>query len=111
MTPNFIANRIGTFHMLNAMRLMMEQGLTVEEIDTLTGTPLGWPKTGTFRLGDLVGLDVLAHVAENFAAQAERIGDERGDVGVPEFAAAMVERGVAGRQGAAAGVLQESWAL
>ena len=54
-TPNFIANRIGTFHMLNAIRLMMEQGLTIEEVDTLTGAALGWPKTGTFRLGDLVG--------------------------------------------------------
>jgi 3-hydroxyacyl-CoA dehydrogenase len=91
-TPNFIANRIGTFHMLNAMRLMMEQGLTIEEVDTLTGTAMGWPKTGTFRLGDLVGLDVLVHVAANFALQAQRIGDERSDVGVPEFAAAMYQR-------------------
>jgi 3-hydroxyacyl-CoA dehydrogenase len=74
-TPNFIANRIGTFQMLNAMRLMMEQGLTVEEVDALTGTALGFPKTGTFRLGDLVGVDILAHVAKNFAAQAEALGD------------------------------------
>jgi 3-hydroxyacyl-CoA dehydrogenase len=91
-TPNFIANRIGTFHMLNAMRLMMEQGLTIEEVDALTGTAMGWPKTGTFRLGDLVGLDVLVHVAENFATKAKEIGDERADVGVPEFACAMYER-------------------
>jgi 3-hydroxyacyl-CoA dehydrogenase len=91
-TPNFIANRIGTFHMMNAMRLMMAQGLTIEEVDALTGTALGWPKTGTFRLGDLVGLDVLVHVATNFAAQAERIGDERADVGLPPFAATMYER-------------------
>ncbi|MGA1981604.1 MAG: 3-hydroxyacyl-CoA dehydrogenase NAD-binding domain-containing protein [Acidobacteriaceae bacterium] len=91
-TPNFIANRIGTFHMLNAMRLMMAQGLTIEEVDVLTGPALGWPKTGTFRLGDLVGLDVLVHVAANFAPKAKEIGDERADVGVPEFAAAMYER-------------------
>jgi len=91
-TPNFIANRIGTFHLLNAMRLMMEQGLTIEEVDALTGTALGWPKTGTFRLGDLVGLDVLVHVAANFAPKAKEIGDERADVGVPGFAAAMYER-------------------
>ena len=84
-TPNFIANRIGTFHMLNAMRLMMEQGLTIEEVDALTGAALGFPKTGTFRLGDLVGLDVLVHVAANFAVQAERIGDERADVVLPEY--------------------------
>jgi 3-hydroxyacyl-CoA dehydrogenase len=91
-TPNFIANRVGTFAMLNSIRLMMEQGLTIEEVDTLTGAALGWPKTGTFRLGDMVGLDVLAHVAENFAAQAEQIGDERGDTAMPPFVRAMLER-------------------
>jgi 3-hydroxyacyl-CoA dehydrogenase len=91
-TPNFIANRVGTFEMLNAIRLMMEQGLTIEEVDTLTGAVLGWPKTGTFRLGDMVGVDVLAHVATNFAAQAERIGDERADVGLPEFVGEMLAR-------------------
>ncbi|HEY4380303.1 MAG TPA: 3-hydroxyacyl-CoA dehydrogenase family protein, partial [Acidobacteriaceae bacterium] len=48
-TPNFIANRVGTFSMLNAIRLMIAQDLTIEEVDTLTGAALGWPKTGTFR--------------------------------------------------------------
>jgi 3-hydroxyacyl-CoA dehydrogenase len=91
-TPNFIANRVGTFEMLNAIRLMMTQGLTIEEVDTLTGAALGWPKTGTFRLGDMVGVDVLAHVATNFAAQAERIGDERADVGLPDFVKEMLSR-------------------
>ena len=92
-TPNFIANRVGTFSMLNAIRLMMmTQGLTIEGVDTLTGAALGWPKTGTFRLGDLVGVDVLAHVASNFAAQAERIGDERADVGLPPFVEEMLTR-------------------
>jgi 3-hydroxyacyl-CoA dehydrogenase len=91
-TPNFIANRIGTFQMLNTIRLTMEQGLTVEEADALTGSALGWPKTGTFRLGDMVGLDILAHVAANFAAQAERIGDERADVGLPKFVEEMLAK-------------------
>ena len=91
-TPNFIANRIGTFAMLNSIRLMQEQGLTIEEVDTLTGSPLGWPKTGTFRLGDMVGVDVLAHVAMNFAAKAKEIGDERADVTMPEFMRQMLER-------------------
>jgi 3-hydroxyacyl-CoA dehydrogenase len=89
--PNFIANRIGTFSMSNAIRLMMEQGLTIEEVDALTGAPLGWPKTGTFRLGDLVGVDVLAHVATNFSAQAERIHDERPEVTLAPFIAKMLE--------------------
>ncbi len=89
-TPNFIANRIGTFSMLNAIRIMRSQELSIEEVDALTGTALGWPKTGTFRLGDMVGLDVLAHVAMNFAAQAAAIGDERAEVVLPEFVQTML---------------------
>jgi 3-hydroxyacyl-CoA dehydrogenase len=65
-TPNFIANRIGIAVMFNAAQLMFQQGLTVEETDALTGQPLGWPRTGTFRLADMVGIDILAHVAANF---------------------------------------------
>lgn len=65
-TPNFIANRIGIALMFNTAELMLEQGLTIEEVDALTGPALGWPRTGTFRLADLVGIDVLAHVAQNF---------------------------------------------
>jgi 3-hydroxyacyl-CoA dehydrogenase len=91
-TPNFIANRIGTFSMGNAIRLMQAQGLTIEEVDTLTGAALGWPKTGTFRLGDLVGVDVLAHVATNFSAKAESIEDERQDVALAPFIATMLEK-------------------
>jgi len=90
-TPNFIANRIGTFTLANAIRLMMAQNLTIEEIDALTGEPLGFPRTGTFRLGDLVGVDILAHVAINFSAQAERIKDERLDVVMPPFILKMLE--------------------
>ena len=65
-TPNFIANRIGVTVLFTAANLMLNQGLTIEEVDALTGPALGWPRTGTFRLADLVGLDVLAHVASNF---------------------------------------------
>src|SRR5580698_5640143 len=65
-TPNFIANRIGVAVMFTAASLMMEQGLTVEEVDALTGSAIGWPRTGTFRLADMVGIDILAHVAANF---------------------------------------------
>src|ERR1700677_216505 len=91
-TPNFIANRIGTFSMGNAIRLMQEQGLSIEEVDTLTGSALGWPKTGTFRLGDIVGVDVLAHVATNFSAQAEKIKDERAEVKLAPFIGTMLEK-------------------
>ena len=54
-TPNFIANRIGTFVMLNTFRTMLDQELSIEETDALTGAAIGWPKTGTFRLADMVG--------------------------------------------------------
>ena len=65
-TPNFIANRIGVAVMFSASSLMLEQGLTIEEVDALTGPALGFPRTGTFRLADMVGIDILAHVAANF---------------------------------------------
>jgi 3-hydroxyacyl-CoA dehydrogenase len=73
-TPNFIANRIGVSLMFNAANLMLEQGLTIEEVDALTGTAIGWPRTGTFRLADLVGIDILAHVAANFPEGAPQGG-------------------------------------
>ena len=85
-TPNFIANRIGVFIMLEAVRLMQTEDLTVEEVDALTGTAIGFPRTGTFRLADLVGLDVLAHVAGNFAeSQGETVA-------LPPFIQTMLER-------------------
>ena len=64
-TPNFIANRIGTFSILNALRLMGNLGLTVEEVDACTGPVIGQPKSATFRTADIVGLDVLVHVVKN----------------------------------------------
>jgi 3-hydroxyacyl-CoA dehydrogenase len=73
-TPNFIANRIGVSVMFSAASLMLEQGLTIEEVDALTGTAIGWPRTGTFRLADLVGIDILAHVAANFPQGAPQGG-------------------------------------
>ncbi|HEV2327099.1 MAG TPA: 3-hydroxyacyl-CoA dehydrogenase/enoyl-CoA hydratase family protein [Terracidiphilus sp.] len=71
-TPNFIANRIGVAVLFHAGNLMLQQDLSVEEVDALTGTAIGWPRTGTFRLADLVGIDVLAHVAANFPEGAPR---------------------------------------
>jgi 3-hydroxyacyl-CoA dehydrogenase len=87
--PNFIANRIGTFAMLNTWRIMQQQGLSIEEVDLLTGSVLGWPKTGTFRLADMVGIDVLASVAKNFAKNAS---DERSDVTLPAAIEQLIER-------------------
>ncbi|MFZ0389730.1 MAG: 3-hydroxyacyl-CoA dehydrogenase/enoyl-CoA hydratase family protein [Calditrichia bacterium] len=62
-TPNFIANRIGVYHVMLAIKLAVELHLSVEEVDQLTGPVIGHPKSATFRTADLVGLDTLAHVA------------------------------------------------
>jgi 3-hydroxyacyl-CoA dehydrogenase len=88
-TPNFIANRIGTFSVLNVMRLMQEMDLSIEEIDTLTGSAVGWPKSATFRTIDLVGLDILGHVVSNMT---ENVRDERSDLQLPPFFKQMLER-------------------
>jgi 3-hydroxyacyl-CoA dehydrogenase len=64
-TPNFIANRIGTYAMLNVLRQMQALGMTIEEVDACTGPAIGQPKSATFRTADIVGLDVLVHVVRN----------------------------------------------
>lgn len=88
-TPNFIGNRMGTFAMMNTIRVMQSMDLTIEEVDALTGAVLGWPKTGTFRLSDLVGIDVLSNVVKNFL---ERVRDERSDLALPPFIDRMLEQ-------------------
>jgi 3-hydroxyacyl-CoA dehydrogenase len=91
-TPNFIANRIGTFSMLNALRLMTTLGMTVEEVDACTGPAVGWPKSATFRTADLVGLDVLVHVVKNIYETAPN--DELREMyKVPAFVEEMTKRG------------------
>jgi len=64
-TPNFIANRIGAFSSGITIRTMLEDGYRIEEVDQITGPAMGRPKMGTFRLADLVGLDVVAIVGKN----------------------------------------------
>src|SRR5579871_5797524 len=88
-TPNFIGNRIGTFSVLNVMRLMQEMDLTIEEVDSLTGQALGWPKSATFRTIDLVGLDILGHVVGNMT---QNVKDERSDLRLPQFFLEMLQR-------------------
>ena len=88
-TPNFIGNRIGTFSVLNVIRLMQEMDLTIEDVDALTGQAVGWPKSATFRTIDLVGLDILGHVVGNMT---QNVKDERSDLRLPDFFRQMIER-------------------
>ena len=96
-TPNFIANRIGTFTTLKALRVMQEDGYTIEEIDALTGPAMGLPKSATFRTLDIVGLDVLAHVVKNLWESLPN--DERHDLfQLPDFIQQMTQRRLLGEK-------------
>ena len=101
-TPNFITNRIGTFSVLNVMRLMQEMDLTVEETDALTGQAVGWPRSATFRTIDLVGLDILGHVVSNMTGVGRSPSpaalDERSDLKLPAFLSPDARTQVARRQ-------------
>jgi 3-hydroxyacyl-CoA dehydrogenase len=66
--PGFVANRLGVYGMVAAMKGMMESGLTIDEVDTLTGPLLGRAKSATFRTADITGLDVLLHVSRGLSA-------------------------------------------
>ncbi|WP_339213624.1 3-hydroxyacyl-CoA dehydrogenase/enoyl-CoA hydratase family protein [Solibacillus sp. FSL W8-0372] len=64
-TPNFIANRIGTYGLIVTMNEMVARNYSVGEVDSVTGPIIGRPKSATFRTLDVVGLDTFAHVAKN----------------------------------------------
>jgi 3-hydroxyacyl-CoA dehydrogenase len=80
-TPNFIANRIGTFAMMRTLTEAVKQGYTVEEVDMVFGPATGRPKSAVFRTADVVGLDTLMHVTRNCAEAL--LEDERREVFVP----------------------------
>ena len=89
-TPAFIANRIGVFGIMSLFHLVEKMGLTIDEVDKLTGPVLGRPKSATFRTCDVVGLDTLVHVANGVAASCPN--DEAIEsFKIPGFIAKMVE--------------------
>jgi 3-hydroxyacyl-CoA dehydrogenase len=94
-TPNFVGNRIGTHAMLTGIHLMLEDKLAPEDVDNITGSPMGHPKSASFRTADLVGLDTFVHVADNCYAALK--GDEELEVfKVPPYIRAMVEKKILG---------------
>ena len=97
-TPNFIANRIGTYAGAATWRHMVEMGLTVEEVDAITGPALARPKTGTFALWDLVGIDTVVRVMDN-SYELLTGDDERELFRVPESTRRMVSEGLTGKKG------------
>jgi 3-hydroxyacyl-CoA dehydrogenase len=91
-TPGFIANRIGSFLSSTIMRLMVEGEYTVEEVDALTGPLIGFPKSASCRLSDIIGLDTWAYVAHHLHLL---VPDDpwRDRFLPPDFVAGMIERG------------------
>src|SRR5437867_3617901 len=91
-TPGFIANRIGCFAMQHVLWLTVEEGLSLDEVDAITGAAMARPKSGTYRLGDIVGVDLMVQVGKNFSQQLK--GDDQVSVfRLPEFIEEMVKRG------------------
>ncbi len=96
-TPNFVANRIGTFSMFSAIGTMMDLGLSIEAVDKLTGPVIGNPKSASFRTADLVGLDTLLHVADNVYEGAPN--DERREMfTAPDFIKGMLDKKLLGEK-------------
>ena len=88
-TPAFIANRVGVYSIMALFHTVEEMGLTVEEVDKLTGTVLGRPKSATFRTCDVVGLDTLVHVANGLKANC--LHDEENELfQLPEYISKMM---------------------
>ena len=96
-TPNFIGNRIGVYGMMTTMNLAIKQGLTIEEVDKLTGPISGRPKSATFRTADVVGLDTMRHVSKTTYEKA--LDDEERDMFIiPDILNQLIDSGRLGQK-------------
>ena len=96
-TPNFVGNRIGCYSMSLTMNEMLDANLTPEDVDAITGPPMGHPKSASYRTADMVGLDTFKHVSDN-CYEALVDDPERDVFKLPEFMNAMVERKILGNK-------------
>ncbi|MBX5437047.1 MAG: 3-hydroxyacyl-CoA dehydrogenase/enoyl-CoA hydratase family protein [Alicyclobacillaceae bacterium] len=96
-TPNFIANRIGTYGVAVTLAEMERFGFGIDDVDAITGPVMGRPKSATFRTLDMVGLDTFLHVADHMAAAASAAW-ERQAFSVPAWVRQMAERGWLGEK-------------
>jgi 3-hydroxyacyl-CoA dehydrogenase len=96
-SPNFIGNHIALYGVVQILKQVESGAFTIEEVDAITGPPLGRPKSATFRTLDLAGIDILAHVVHNLC---ERLPDEaaRSQFVLPAFVEKMVERKMVGEK-------------
>ncbi len=95
-TPNFIANRIGLYGVIQVLRTLDSGPFTIEEIDAITGPALGRPKSATFRTMDIAGLDVLGHVVRNLKTQLPAA--EAGEFALPPVVEKLIARGSNGEK-------------
>jgi 3-hydroxyacyl-CoA dehydrogenase len=94
-SPGFIGNHIGLYGMMRILPKVASGEYTIDEVDAITGPPIGRPKSATFRTLDLAGLDILAHVVRDFRARLPR---ERSVWELPPFVLQMLERGMTGEK-------------
>ena len=96
-TPNFVANRIGVFSILSVMHHTQAFALGLDTVDALTGPKVGRPKSATYRTGDVVGLDTLAHVVKTMQ---DTLPDDpwHAHFSVPNWLAGLIEQGVLGQK-------------
>ncbi|MFO0948289.1 MAG: 3-hydroxyacyl-CoA dehydrogenase family protein [Planctomycetota bacterium] len=96
-TPLFVANRVGLLARMCTIWGMIEEGLSIEQVDAVASQPMGRPKTGVFRLGDLIGLDTTANVARYLYSVA--VEDERREMfRMPPFIEKLLADGALGNK-------------
>jgi 3-hydroxyacyl-CoA dehydrogenase len=96
-TPNFIANHIGLFGVVQMLRALESGDYTIEEIDAITGPALGRPKSATFRTMDIAGLDILGHVTRNLATRLTS-DEARRQFALPPLVETLIEKGWVGEK-------------
>ncbi len=99
-TTNFVANRIGVYSLMKAIKLMESDGYTLEEVDKITGKPMGRPGSAAFGTGDLVGIDTFVHVAQN-CYDSLTTDEERDVFAMPAWIVGLVKAGRTGRKAGA----------
>jgi 3-hydroxyacyl-CoA dehydrogenase len=98
-TPGFIANRLGVYWMTVAINRAFDQGINVQEADALLGRPIGVPKTGVFGLVDLVGLDLMPHLAKSLLEHLPEKDSYRNESREVPLITKMIADGYTGRKG------------
>jgi 3-hydroxyacyl-CoA dehydrogenase len=97
-TPNFIANRLGSYGFCVTIHRMLQEGYKIEEVDAIFGEPMGRAKSAVFRTADIAGIDTLVHVADNLYENLPN-DPHRALFKLPNFVREMVKRGWTGEKG------------